>query len=101
MKLKKINAKYKAVTDKKRQEKLFEKRDMAMSKIFNVADLYHPTMQLYLDYNLRMSSFEEKGAGVGDQDRIKPRQSSKLSTDNISCRQLTFTYLQALSTDIF
>ena len=36
--------------------------DMAMSKTFNVADLceYHPTEQLYPNYNLRISSFEER-----------------------------------------
>ena len=48
LKLEKINAKYKAATDKKRQEKHFEERDTAMSKTFNVVDLfeYHPTKQL-------------------------------------------------------
>ena len=40
MKLEKINAKYKAITDKKRREKLFEKRDVTLFKTFNVADLY-------------------------------------------------------------
>ena len=37
--------------------------DMAMSKTFNVGDLYvyHPTKQLYLEYNSRASSFEEGG----------------------------------------
>jgi len=43
---------------------------MAMSKIFNVADLheYYPTKKLYPDDNSRMSSFEEGGTDVGDQD---------------------------------
>jgi len=42
--------------------------DMAMSKIFNVTDLYdyYPLEQIYPDYNLRMSSFEEGGTDVGD-----------------------------------
>ena len=57
MKLEKINAKYKAIAEKKRRDKFFEERDMAMFNTFNVADLceYHPTEQLYLDYNPRMS----------------------------------------------
>jgi len=40
--------------------------NMAMFKIFNVADLYeyHSTEQLYPNYNLRMSSFEEGGTDV-------------------------------------
>ena len=44
--------------------------DMAMFKT-NVADLYeyHPTEQLYPDYNSMTSSFEEGGTDVGDQDR--------------------------------
>jgi len=38
--------------------------DMEMSKTFNVADLYkyHPTEQLYHDYNSRTSSI--KGGGI-------------------------------------
>ena len=62
MKLEKINAKYKVTADKKRREILFEERDMVLSKMFNMADLYehHPTKQLYPDYNLRTSSFEER-----------------------------------------
>ena len=50
--------------------------DMAMSKIFNMADLYeyHPIEQLYPDFNSRMSSFEEGDIDVGDQCRGRPRQ---------------------------
>ena len=42
--------------------------NMSMSKTFNVVDLYdyHPTRQLYPDYNSRTSSFEEGGSDVGD-----------------------------------
>jgi len=42
--------------------------DMAMSKTFNVADLYdyYPPEQLYPDYNLSASSFKEGGIDVGD-----------------------------------
>ena len=47
---------------------------MAMSKIFNVANLYeyHPTEQLYQDYNSRTGSFEEGRTGVGDQGYNRP-----------------------------
>ena len=43
--------------------------DMAMST-FSIADLYayHPTKQLYPEYNSRMSFFEEEVTDVGDQD---------------------------------
>jgi len=43
--------------------------DMAMSKSFNVAYLYeyHPTKQLYHDYNSRTSSLGEGRTDVGDQ----------------------------------
>jgi len=43
--------------------------NMAMSIIFNVADLYdyHPIKQLYPDSNSRTSYFEEGGTDVGDQ----------------------------------
>jgi len=59
---------------------------MKMSKIFSVANLYeyHPTKQLYSNYNSRTSSFEERGTDVGDQGRSKPRQS-------LRCQQLTYT----------
>ena len=69
--MEKINAKYKVSADKKREEKLFEERDMTLSKMFNVADLYehHPTEQLYPGYNLRTSFFLERGTDVGDQNR--------------------------------
>ena len=72
--------------------------DMTMFKIFNVADLYeyHPTEQLYLDYNLMTSSFEEGGTDVGDQDRAYRQRQTQLSTgvlqsgdnDTLSCRHL-------------
>ena len=44
LKLEKINARYKAATDKKRRKKLFEERNVMLSKIFNMTDLYehHP-----------------------------------------------------------
>ena len=44
--------------------------NMAMSKTFNVAYLhsYYPTKQLYSDSSSRMSSFEEGGTDVRDQD---------------------------------
>ena len=50
--------------------------DMVMSKTFNVSDLYkyHPSKQLYLDYNSRTSSFKEGGTDVEDQGRSKSRQ---------------------------
>ena len=56
LKLEKTNAKYESVIDKKRWEKLFEKRDMTMSKAFNE---YHPTKQLYSDYNSMLLKREE------------------------------------------
>jgi len=51
LKLKKINTKYKATTDKKRWEELFEERDVEISNTFNVANLfeYHLTKQLCPD----------------------------------------------------
>jgi len=77
--------------------------DMAMSKTFNMADLYeyHPIEQLYSDYNSRMSCFDEGGTDIGDQDRSKQtkiivvdisssvvnRLSPKLSTTKLSYRQ--------------
>jgi len=89
--LEKINAKYKAATYKKRQVKLFEKRDMT-SKIFNMADLYehHFIKQLYPDYNSKMSSFEEGWTDVGEQGKT-----AKLSTAEL--RQLNFQLSVAAS----
>ena len=48
LKLDKINVRYKTAADKKRQEKLFEKINMILSKTFNAADLHehHPIKQL-------------------------------------------------------
>jgi len=45
--------------------------EMAMAKTFNVVDLYdyHPTKQLYPDDNSKMSSFEEVGIDVRDQEQ--------------------------------
>ena len=42
--------------------------NMAMSKTFNVVDLYayYPTKQLYPEYNSRASSFKEGGTDAGD-----------------------------------
>ena len=40
-----------------------------MFKTVNVVNLYayHPTKRLYPEYNLRASSFEERGTDVGDR----------------------------------
>jgi len=54
-----------------------------------MAEIYehHPTKQLYPDYNLRTSSFEERGNDVGDQYRNKQTKTAivdiqiQLSTD--------------------
>jgi len=82
LKLEKFNVRYKAAADKKRQEKLFEKREMTLSKTFNMADLYehHPTEQLYPYYNSRTSSFEERGIDIGNQDRDCRQQQVQLLT---------------------
>ena len=44
--------------------------DMAMFKMFNVADLheYYPTKKAISRYNSRTSSFGEEGTDEGDQD---------------------------------
>jgi len=53
--------------------------DMAMSKIFNLVDLYayYPTKQLYPEYNLRASSFEEGGTDVRVETMEKLIQTSR------------------------
>ena len=55
--------------------------DMAMSKTFNVADLYgyYPTKQLYPDYNSRTSSFEEGRTDVGDQAARQENQQAEIA----------------------
>ena len=54
--------------------------DMVMFKTFNMTDLYeyHPTEQLYLDYNSRTSSFEERGTDVRDQGRSKSKNKAQV-----------------------
>ena len=96
LKLEKINVKNKAAADKKRQEKLFEKKNMTLFKIFNVADLYeyHSTEQLYPDYNSRTSSFDERGIDVGDQGRKQQScRQPPSAVDNLKfrCRQQPYT----------
>jgi len=68
--------------------------NMAEFKSFNVADLYeyHPTKQLYPDYN-STSSYEEGGTDVGDQGRSKPRQSPM-------CLLINSAVIQLLTADL-
>ena len=49
--------------------------NMTMSKTFNVANIYeyHPTKQLYLDYNLKVSSLKDIATDVGDQPKKAAR----------------------------
>ena len=55
--------------------------DIAMSKTFNMANLYdyHPTKQLYPDYNSRTSYFEEEGTDVVDQATRQPAGQAKIT----------------------
>jgi len=59
--------KYNVAADKKRREKLFEEEDMMMVYLRREAIPVKrvPTEQPYLDWNLRMSSYEEGGTDVG------------------------------------
>jgi len=57
-------------------------KDMAMSKTFNVTDLYacHPAKQLYPEYNSRASSFKEGETDVRDRGNWGSRYSSRYNS---------------------
>ena len=59
----KSNKKYKETTDKKKLEEFFEEKDMKIVYLGRegITTERVSTMQLYPNWNLRTSSFEERG----------------------------------------